>query len=598
MKKGVVGFALLTLFILMFLSLGVFATPPEPGTCTIVTPSECVAADGNYRLMGLSAATNAHAQVPYSDYPYVLCCAFGTGNTTCATTPPFNKALGLSSTTNAHAEAPEQSTYLNKVCYEDLQCKYSMSNCGTGDVADYRLNLTSLSSVTNAHVGTIDEFPTKICCKSAKFLSYCSIKQTGATWNQDEAYEGVNVYLTVTGSGPECDGQTLNIEVLDATKSNATSVSFRGANALSWWTAEWQRAGILGGDKSYRFNATVAGVLSYSRKSMLSSNSLTVKQMSTIDHCSTITSCEEYTDSGECDSDTPCEVADAEGISQGVACDGVKTYCSCSWNSGSGACEFVWSEIQAGDCESGYTLCHDAASGVDYCYPASSCPVGQESPNDGDIACDPGEGCTVAACDGQQDSCVLGAVCSGGMCSGGTAPSSVNCSYGFTLCQISGVNYCYPGSSCPVGQIPPSNSNGKCDAGEGCTSADCKDGDRDSCVAGTYCLSGKCASIQDPVTVIGEDIGGCKITQTVEKDCDEEPTGYKTISWTGTWTLAADPGNPAYQKCIAGGRTSVPCPAQIELPFFTLYGFLIAVVIIAMIYVFLFVRKKLKKKKK
>jgi len=186
------------------------------------------------------------------------------------------------------------------------------------------------------------------------------------------------------------------------------------------------------------------------------------------------------------------------------------------------------------------------------------------------------------------------------MCFGTTPPTNanINCSYGFTLCQVSGTNYCYPGNKCPTGQIPPSNSNGKCDQGEGCTTLpDCKDGDRDSCISGTYCLLGKCAAIQDPITV--GSVGGCKIIQTIEKDCDEEPVGYKIISWTGTWTgIGDDASNPAYQRCIAGGRTTIPCPAQIQLSFFNYYNLIIAIGVIALVYISLNLRKKSKRKKK
>lgn len=601
MKKGVVGFSVFTLFLLVLLSSGIFAAAPAPGTCAIVYPNECVEASGNYRIMGLSATTNAHAQVPYSDYSYVLCCGFGTGDKTCTT---GNTALKLSSSTNAHAEAPNQNNYLTKVCYEDLSCISSTNNCGaTGsDVETYKLNFSSLSSTTNAHVGAINDFPVKICCKSAKFLSPCTIKS--ASWNQAEANEGVNVYLTVKGSGLECDGQTLNIEVIGATQSNATSAPFTGDTALSWWTAEWQSSGF--GDKSYYFNASVVGVLSYSGKSMKSSNSLTVKQISPIDHCSTISSCEGYTDSNECNTDTPCAKATEEGISQGVACDGVKTYCSCSWDAAAAGtqadpnCKFRWSEIDPGLCNSSSTKCYNSATGVDFCCPGSDCTLcnGVNPSCNTNSVCETGEGCTCADCNGKQDSCVSGATCSGGQCSGTTVPTNteIRCKYGFTLCTVSGKNYCYPGNTCPSGQIPPSNANGKCDVGEGCLSTDCKDGNQDSCVSRTYCSLGKCASIQDPIAA--GSVGGCKITQTIEKNCDVEPVGYKIISWTGTWTGTIDTSNPSYQRCIAGGRATIPCPAQIQLPFFDYYELGITLGVIALIYVSLIFRRKLKRKKK
>ncbi len=606
MKKGAVGFGILILFVLMFFSSGVFAAPPAPGTCTITQASlnDCNAVEGNYKVMGLSAATNAHAEVPYNGYPYILCCGFGEGVTTCSGSPPINKILGLSSSTNAHAEVPEQTTYLNSVCYEDLVCKYSStSNCGSGDVASYKLKFASLSSTTNAHVGGIDDFPIKICCKSARFLSYCAIQATGTGWRDTEVYEGVSAYLDIKGSGPECDGQSLKIEVVGATDGNATSVTFRGDTALSWWTAEWQGGGLFGADKSYSFNATVLGVLNYAGKSMVSDNQMIVRQLSIVDHCSTISSCEEYTDPTECGTDSPCSIANAEGVSQGVACDGVKTFCDCSWDSVGGTCGFVWSQIEPGSCEAGYTLCHDSVSDADYCYPAASCPAGNEPISNNNGICDTGEGCSSSDCSagGGQDSCVTGSTCSGGMCSG-TPPvsSSINCSYGYTLCQIAGINYCYPGSVCPSGQVPVSDSDGKCELGEGCLSADCKDGDQDSCVSGTYCMLGKCASIEDPLDLgLPTSTGGCKMTQTVEKNCDVPPEGYKIISWTGEWTgSGGNPSNPAYQKCVEGGRTSVPCPAQIQLSFFNIYNFLIALAVIAVVYVFLVSRKKGKRRKK
>jgi len=598
MRKGVIEFAIFTSILLILLSSGIFAVPPAPGTCSIVIPNECVAAAGNYRIMGLSAATNAHAEFPYNGYPYVLCCGFNTTEgTTCTGS---NKLLGLSSITNAHAEAPLlPPNYLTNVCYGDLQCRNSTSNCGaTGSVVEtYKLNFSSLSSVTNAHVGAINDFPIKICCKSAKYLSSCTIKSVGTSWNQVEAYEGVNVFLTVKGSGPECDGQRLDIEVIGATKMNATPVSFRNDTALSSWKeAEWQSAGILGGDKSYYFNATVAGVLSYAGKSMKSSNALTVRQMNTIDHCSTISSCEEYTDPNECNTDTPCDRANSEGTSQGVACDDcVTTCCSCSWNAG--VCGFTWSVITSGLCNSSFTLCHSTL-GVDYCG-VSGCPGGEVPTSDGDSVCETGEGCS-ADCEGKQDSCILGATCVGGKCSGTTVPTNaeIRCAYGFTLCQVSGKNYCYPGNKCPTGQNPPSIGNPlKCDVGEGClTTPDCKDGDQDSCISGTYCSLGKCASIQDPFAIGAA--GECKITQIIEKDCDATDP-YKIIRWTGEWSgIGDDPSNPAYQRCIAGGGARIPCPAQIQLPFFDYYSLIIVIGVIALIYVSLVFRRKFRKKKK
>jgi hypothetical protein len=164
------------------------------------------------------------------------------------------------------------------------------------------------------------------------------------------------------------------------------------------------------------------------------------------------------------------------------------------------------------------------------------------------------------------------------------------CKYGCTLCKNETGNYCNIGASCPSGENPLSNNNGTCDIGEGCLSADCLDGDTDTCVYGTYCLSNKCGSVESPL-VLGL-LGNCQITQTIEKGCDEEPVGYKIISWTGIWTGEAS--GISYEKCIAGGRTTIPCAAQVQLPFFDYLQLILAVVIIAIIY-FVLIRKKKQK---
>ncbi len=594
MERGTIGKLFFVLILLIFLSSGIFATAPAAGTCIITQSSlnDCNAAEGNYRIMGLSATTNAHGQFPYVDYPYVLCCGLGKGDNNCKPLSA-NKIIGLSSSTNAHAEIPSGTNYLTGVCYEDLECKNSASRCGTvgSDVENYILNFSSLSSTTNAHIGAMDDFPSvRICCKSKTYLSTCKI--ISATWNQAQTDEGAATYLTVKGSGTECDGQSIFVEVMGAHNSNATSLPFVGDTALSWWeTPEWQSAGLLG-DKSYYFNATIIG--SIPLKSMKSTNALTVKQRSVPDYCATgISSCVDYKNSNDCGGDT-CNVASG----QDTSCDGVKTICTCSWDSSAPTdkCKFGITEVASGLCNSSTTLCH-STSGVDYCGPPG-CPGGVIPTSNGNSVCDAGEGCS-SDCEGKQDSCVTGATCVGGKCSGTTVPTNVEvkCKYGFTLCQSSGTNYCYPGSSCPNGQKPTDNHNGKCEAGEGCLSPyDCKDGSQDSCVSGTYCSLGKCGSIQDP-TILG--LGGCKITQVIDKDCNVEPVGYKIIKWNGEWVGdASTRTGAAYDRCIAGGSTTIPCPAQVQLPFFDYYELIITVAIIALIYVSLIFRRKFKRKKK
>ncbi len=596
MKKGVVVFSVFTLFLLILLSSEIFAAIPELGKCAIVPRADCT--PPGYILIGLSAANNAHAQAfPNNDYPYVLCCNFGDGNKNCSL-EKSNKVLGLSSLTNAHVESPTQNNYqIVKVCYEDLNCKSSTTGC---NYANNEIEVVNLSSDTNAHVGTGVGFQTAVCCKSSLYLSACSLKS--ATWSLSEAIENQSVRLDVTGSGLECDNQAVSFEVLGGSSpvnTNPISVGFNGDKATGIWYAEYQKGcGLLGlSDCSYYFNVSI--VRSIPAKNILSSNpKLTVRKVNLADECASVTVCGDYADQGRCESDASlCNVAKDSSM-EGVNCADAGISCACSWNTAQSKCEFTYTEIKSGLCGNGYTLCH-SPSGINYCYAGSSCPSGQFPPSNLDGICTADDSCASTDCsDGDQASCVSGATCQGGKCYSDSPVETPSCGYGFTLCHepIAGMDYCYPGASCLEGNEPLSNNDGKCDVGEGCLSSDCNDGDQDSCSSETYCSLGKCSSVQTPIA-LGV-LGGCKITQTIEKGCDVEPTGYKIIKWTGEWTGEIDPSNPAYQKCIAGGSSTVPCPAEVQLPFFDYYEIIVAVVVIALIYVSLFFKKKFRKRKK
>ena len=162
------------------------------------------------------------------------------------------------------------------------------------------------------------------------------------------------------------------------------------------------------------------------------------------------------------------------------------------------------------------------------------------------------------------------------------------CDYGQTLCQNETGMYCKIGL-CDEGDYPTSDGDGFCEEGEGCLSEDCIDGDQDTCSDDTYCVEGICSSVEPPF-----ESGSCLIQQTIEKSCEEDPVGYKVISWTGTW-VGEDIITGAYERCINGGTSTVSCAAQIQLPFFGNFELVISSIVIALIYVSLIFRKKLKK---
>ncbi|MFH1787527.1 MAG: hypothetical protein ABH811_01940 [archaeon] len=147
MKKGKIGVCVL--FLSIFLSVGLVSAD----SCTI--KNSCVL--GEYAVLGMSALTNAHGELASQEnYDYVLCCDFGSGDTTCTGS---NKIMGLSALTNAHAEIPTLNNYDSDVCYEGVSCI-----SGSGCTAEYPEEILSLSASTNAHLGTFSNYPVKICC--------------------------------------------------------------------------------------------------------------------------------------------------------------------------------------------------------------------------------------------------------------------------------------------------------------------------------------------------------------------------------------------------------------------------------------------------
>ncbi|MFA5071697.1 MAG: hypothetical protein WC511_05055 [Candidatus Pacearchaeota archaeon] len=591
MKRGLGGKLFLGIFLFVFLSSGVFADIVY-GNCEVVNANECLSGNNDTIVLRLSDLTNAHVQLPsVGTYPYVLCCDVGTGSTTCSGN---NEVIGLSATTNAHAESPDRSAYSISACYSDLVCeKITSATCPTTRPK----GVLSLSAETNAHVGTFNVYPTKICCGGPSITaSSCTFKT--ATWSVANAIRGQGIRLVVTGSGSECNGRSITFNVREddvgstqPVTTNPVNVAFNGATATGMWFAEWQDDGI--GDPEYIFEVSMDR---NSRISKVSSNKLSVTRSEDFCESNAIASCEDYVDQLECESDASlCSVAGASSLPE-INCDADSTVCSCIWNDQTSSCRFGWGEISPGACGNGYTLCHK--EGADYCYPGNVCPSGNEPISDGDGVCESGEGCLSADCDnGDQGSCVSGATCLNDMCFSSTLPIvNPTCEYGYTLCHKPGSsrNYCYPGSTCMSGENPISNNNGTCESQEGCSSTDCKDGELDTCTPGLYCLSDECSTVENPIIL--QLLGNCQIQQTIEKGCEEEPVGYKIITWTGNWT--GDSTGTSYQRCIAGGRTTIPCAAQVQLPFFDYFELVATLVVLAIIYLALLYKKKHHHKKK
>ncbi len=130
------------------------------GTLTCSVVASCPSGTVIYRM---SSTTNAHAELPgQSNYAQLVCCSGVTGlGTSCAGT--FATVLKLAATTNAHSEQNGQANYGTNACISvpgggSVSVGYQASNCSGFDTT-----LGSLSGTTNAHVGDVSAYSTKIC---------------------------------------------------------------------------------------------------------------------------------------------------------------------------------------------------------------------------------------------------------------------------------------------------------------------------------------------------------------------------------------------------------------------------------------------------
>jgi len=113
-------------------------------------------------------SSGGHAETPsQNNFSYKVCCTgTGIGNDCSATHNAV--ALRLSSATDAHVEENTYNNYAsaNNVCLSsgsgNVTCGYATdcSTLGTGYVG-----LASINTDTNAHVGNLGAFTTKVCCR-------------------------------------------------------------------------------------------------------------------------------------------------------------------------------------------------------------------------------------------------------------------------------------------------------------------------------------------------------------------------------------------------------------------------------------------------
>jgi len=431
MKREVIEKIFLALIMLTFLLSGIFAAPPDVGTCSIVPRTDCDTPEEGHILMGVSSATNAHAESPdVGTYSHVLCCAFGNGNTDCIENP--NPIIKLSSATNAHGESPTENQYTTQFCYEDLICSDFTDECGIGDAINNPISILSLSSTTNAHIGGINDYVTKICCSSSTFAG-CAI--TNAEWTPKTAIEGQDVHLDVVGT-LDCDGKSITLNV-GGGKEDVTiqpvSVSFVGATGSGIWKAERQTdTPIIGscgltGTCDFYFDASLTRNPLIVRTS--DAPELIVNERNWEDY-EDVNSCDDYDNEDDCKSDV-MNVAILSSPPE-VDCESDDFACKCTWSSETSVCNFGYTEIteetcgnSVDGCNYGCTLCNNPTTGL-YCHVGNSCPTGEIPTDNNDNICDVREGCLSEDCiDGDADTCAEGLYCIADKCSSVEGPTIV-----------------------------------------------------------------------------------------------------------------------------------------------------------------------------
>lgn len=123
-----------------------------------------------------------------------------------------------------------------------------------------------------------------------------------------------------------------------------------------------------------------------------------------------------------------------------------------------------------------------------------------------------------------------------------------------------------------------------------------------ACFCAWDSTTGKCGSAFGELDANGSLYGTCRISeqQNDANGCDD---GFLTISWAGSWSWSNT--NPSHTdpkglqaKCNAGGTKTLECPAQVQLPFFSMANIIAAALIIAGIYLLWNMKKSKTAKRK
>jgi len=433
MQKRVIALFIL-LFLSVFVSINLISAVPNY-SCNVVPVANCNSSVGGNIVMGLSALSNAHAEFPYQSYPDVLCCYFGGGNTTCT-------ALGN----------PPHSIY--------------------GSIVP-KNKIVGITSSTNAHSEAPGQtaYPVSVCY-----------------WS--DSIHPIECVSTTTG----CDSNYFIPMINLSNYTNAHIGSGAGFNTAICCKI----SGLLAGQLNCKLNSAT---WTYSNAMQGIQVGLNV----TGTNCAGATINFNITDSnGNRASNFPGDIsfpATAGTGSMSIATTWTAEYHTGQPNnykfkatsalsnsvlfSGSPNATLSTSQQPVGFCTT-INTCGDYINQTTCSSDSSLCSVAKNDPNK-----DPKAYSYGCAWNTTTNLCNFVNIYQ--------ANGAIKCGNGYTLCtnQTTSSSYCYPGNTCPSPlEIPLSNGNGVCDAGEGCSSNDCQYGNPvDNCGLnndGSLCQAGAC----------------------------------------------------------------------------------------------------------
>ncbi len=152
MKKSV----LVLIFVFMLFSVSAV----DDCWITTITDSNCPTP-----VVALYDTTNSHGGLyGAGGGSHKLCCDFSASYATCES---LNGVVSLSSHANAHAEIFNSGTYSQDICFEDIECLYHSGTGGYSEaiMAAFPIEVLSLSSFTNGHIGAYNDYRIKISCR-------------------------------------------------------------------------------------------------------------------------------------------------------------------------------------------------------------------------------------------------------------------------------------------------------------------------------------------------------------------------------------------------------------------------------------------------